>query len=138
MPEYLAQTGYSLPLDPENGVLQNTKGFKGNLYDYFDSHARESDTFNLAMSGRLAHGASWVSVYPHETLLNSAAKDSPILVDVGGGIGYDLEYFRAHHPHAADRLVLQDRPGVVALSKLPDPVHKMAHDFFTPQPVKGR
>ena len=89
------------------------------------------------MSAMQANEASWVSVYPHETLVNSAAHESPTLVDVGGGLGHDLERFRTHHPGVADRLFLQDLSDVVASSMCPDPVHKMAHDFFTPQPVQA-
>lgn len=138
MPEFLAQTGYSNPLDPDNGIFQYTKGFRGNLFDYHKAHARDGESFNQAMGGMMAEEASWLSVYPHETLVNSAADDSPILVDVGGGIGHDLELFRSHHPDVADRLFLQDLSDVIASSKCPDPVHKMVHDFFTPQPVQGR
>lgn len=137
MPEYLAQTGYLNPSDPVDGIFQYTKEFKGTLFDHHKVHVREGESFNHAMGGILENEASWLSVYPHETLVNSAANDSPILVDVGGGIGHDLERFRAHHPKVADRLFLQDRPDVVASSKCPDPVHKMAHDFFTPQPIQG-
>lgn len=90
------------------------------------------------MSAMQENEAQWVSVYPHETLVNSAANDSPILVDVGGGLGLDLERFRVHHPGVADRLFLQDLSDVVASSRCPDPVNRMAHDFFTPQPVQGR
>lgn len=139
MPEYIAQTRYTNPTDEKNGVFQYTKGFKGGLYDYHVTQPREAQSFNQAMGGIMGDQASWTEVYPHETLVNSAAaNDSPILVDMGGGLGHDLEHFRAHHPHVADRLYLQDRRDVVALSKCPDPVHKMAHDLFTPQPVRGR
>lgn len=138
MPEYLAQTEYSNPSDPERGIFQYTKGLRGTLFEYYDAHAQQGASFNHVMGGVMAHQASWLSVYPHERLVSSATNDSPILVDVGGNIGHDLERFRTYHPHVADRLFLQDRPEIVAISKCPDPVHKMAHDFFTPQPVQGR
>lgn len=138
MPEYLTQTGYSNPSNPDNGIFQYTKGSTGTLFDYQRAHAREAESFNQAMGAMQTNEASWVSVYPHETLVNSAANDAPILVDVGGGLGQDLERFRAHHPDLADRLYLQDLSDVVASSTCPDPVHKMAHDFFTPQPIQGR
>lgn len=137
MPEFFAQTGYSNPSDQKDGVFQYAKGFKGTLYDFLNTHPRENESFNHAMGGIFAQQATWVSIYPHETLVNSATDGSPILVDVAGGLGQDVEHFRAHYPHLADRLFLQDLPHVIALSKCPDPVHKMAHDFFTPQPVKG-
>lgn len=137
MPEYLARTDYANPSDPENGIFQYTKDFNGTLFDYYNDHRKEGESFNHVMGGVMAHQASWLSIYPHDTLVNSAAKETPILVDVGGNIGHDLERFRILHPDVAERLVLQDRPDVVALSKCPDPVKKMPHDFFTPQPVRG-
>lgn len=138
MPEYLKQTEYAHPSDSYNGIFQYTKGFKGTLYDYQATHAREAESFNQAMGGIMTQEPSWLLLYPHETLVESAANDSPILVDVAGGIGHDLEKFRIQHPNVADRLFLQDRSDVVASSKCPDPVHKVAYDIFTPQPIRGR
>lgn len=86
----------------------------------------------------MAHQATWLDIYPHQMLVESAIGDTAVVVDVGGNIGHDLERFRVAHPEVAPRLVLQDRPDVVGLSKCPDPVQKMAHDFFTPQPVQGQ
>ncbi|KAL8640803.1 MAG: hypothetical protein Q9228_002317 [Teloschistes exilis] len=137
MPEYLAKTGYANPSAPDDGIFQFTKRSKGNLFDYYNSHSQEGASFNQVMGGVMAHQASWLSIYPHEILVETAVAGSPILVDMGGNIGHDLERFRAAHPETADRLILQDRADVVALAKCPDPVQRMTHDFFTPQPVHG-
>ena len=143
MPEYLAQTGYVNPTDPADGIFQYTKKFKGNLFDYYKANPQEGKSFNSVMGGVMAHQASWLTIYPHETLLHSSSETSSanvpvILVDVGGNVGHDLERFRLLYPGLAERLVLQDRAEVVCDSICPDPVRKMAHNFFTPQPVKGQ
>ncbi|EAT86515.1 hypothetical protein SNOG_06684 [Parastagonospora nodorum SN15] len=135
--EYLAQNQYKVPLDPANGVFQYTKSCKGDMFDYYASHPREGESFNHIMGGVMARQAGWLEIYPHERVLETALADGPLVVDVGGNIGHDMERFRAAHPEIASRLYLQDRPEVVRLSKCPDPVHKMPYDFFTPQPVKG-
>lgn len=85
----------------------------------------------------MAHQASWLDVMPVETFINGSDLTKPLIVDVGGNVGYDLEKFRQAYPDLAPLLYLQDKATVVELSKCPDPVNKMAHDFFRPQPIKG-
>ncbi|EPE27465.1 S-adenosyl-L-methionine-dependent methyltransferase [Glarea lozoyensis ATCC 20868] len=136
LPEYLAETGYKNPVDPANGVFQYTKGWKGDMFNYYEAHPREGESFNHVMGGVMANQAGWLEIFPHETLLNTD-NDLPLLVDVGGNIGHDLERFRQAHPETAARLYLQDRPEVVKLAKCPEPVNKVGYDFFTPQTIKG-
>ena len=65
--------------------------------------------------------------------------DAAFLVDIGGGLGHDLEELKVKHPDIRGRLILQDQPEVIAqISKAFDGIDRTAHDFFTPQPVKGR
>ncbi|KAF7174683.1 hypothetical protein CNMCM7691_003369 [Aspergillus felis] len=102
-----------------------------------NSHPREGQSFNYVTGGVMANQAGWLDIFPHERILETATDGTPLVVDVGGNIGHDMERFRQAHPEAASRLYLQDRPEVVKLSKCKDPVNKMGYDFFTPQPVKG-
>jgi hypothetical protein len=65
---------------------------------------------------------------------------SSALVDVGGGMGQTLEDFRVHVPEYTGDLVLQDLPEVVEAARMQGlhaRISLQAHDFFTPQPVKG-
>ena len=139
LPEYLAQTGYRNPTDPKDGIFQYAKDCKGkDCFDYFNENPREGASFNHVMGGVMANQAGWLQVFPHETLLESAkSDDSPLVVDVGGSIGHDIERFRSVYPETASRLYVLDRPEVVARSKCPDPVNKIGYDFFTPQTIKG-
>ena len=78
--------------------------------------------------------------FPIKTALeNSDLNDSiPLLVDVGGGIGQDVEEFRKKHPGLSGRLIVQDLPGTIQqASKEIQGIELMAHDFFTPQPIHG-
>lgn len=70
--------------------------------------------------------------------MNGSDPNGPLVVDVGGNISHDIEKFHQVYPETAHRLYLQDLTAVVKLAKCPDPVNKMAHDFFQPQPVLGR
>ncbi|KAK8124333.1 S-adenosyl-L-methionine-dependent methyltransferase [Apiospora kogelbergensis] len=139
MPEYLMQAGYKNPADPNNGIFQYTKDFKGSLFDYYDKNLKEGATFNNMMGGVMAKQAGMLDIYPYERLADSLPNDSdtPLLVDVGGNVGHDINKLLAHQPEACRRLVLQDRPDVVQLAKCPPSVRVLAHDFFTPQPVRG-
>lgn len=140
MPEYLAKTGYNNPTDPIDGIFQYVKGFKGSLFEYYDTHPVEGNSFNNIMGGVMANQAGMLDIISYESITDSQPNDSktPLLVDVGGNVGHDIEKFCARHPEVASRLVLQDRPDVVRLAKCPSTVQIMAHDFFTPQPVKGQ
>lgn len=66
-----------------------------------------------------------------------------MVVDVGGSQGEALQQMREECPDIpAERMVLQDRPPVIEQVQQLDPpglrgAKKMAHDFFSPQPVKG-
>ena len=71
--------------------------------------------------------------YPMEERLgHDMDKNGTFLVDIGGGLGHDLEELRLKHPGVRGRLVLQDKPEVIAqISKVSDSVDLTAHDFLT-------
>jgi hypothetical protein len=62
-----------------------------------------------------------------------------LLVDVGGGRGHDCQLFTSRHNSHPGRVILQDQEEVIASIQDKDklPFESEAHDFFTPQPVKG-
>ena len=139
MPLFLAHTRYRNPTDPANGVFQHAKRWTGDMFDYYAAHPVEGASFNHVMGGVMAHQARWVDIFPAARLLETdRGGDTPLLVDVGGNIGHDVEKFREVHPATAARLYLEDRPEVVKLAKCPAEVHKLGYDFFTPQPIKGQ
>ena len=138
MPIYLAQNDYKNPVDATNGVFQYTKAWKGDMFHYYQAHPVEGASFDHVMGGVMANQARWVDIFPSKTLLDTdKGGDSPLVVDVGGNIGHDIEKFRKTHPETAARLYLEDLPQVVARSDCPDSVNKLGYDFFTPQPIKG-
>ncbi|MCJ1317167.1 hypothetical protein MMC15_002490 [Xylographa vitiligo] len=138
MPIYLAQNDYRNPVDATNGVFQYTKAWKGDMFHYYQTHPAEGASFDHVMGGVMANQARWVDIFPSQTLLDTdRGGASPLVVDVGGNIGHDIEKFRKTHPETAARLYLEDLPQVVARSECPDSVHKLGYDFFTPQPIKG-
>ncbi|KAL4931698.1 S-adenosyl-L-methionine-dependent methyltransferase [Aspergillus undulatus] len=142
-PEFLAKTDYQNPTDPCDGIFQYAKGFKGNLFEYYNSHAEEGRVFNNMMGGVMANQAGMLDIYPFERLDDGRSTASTngstpaLLVDVGGNVGHDINKFLARRPDDASRLILQDRSDVISLAKCPATVRTMVHDFFTPQPIQG-
>lgn len=139
MPEYLAKTGYKNPADPNDGIFQYTKGYQVGLFEYYDTYPVEGKSFNNVIGGVIANQASILDIFLYKRLANFKANtpETPFLVDIRGNVGYDIEKFCAVYSELASRLVLQDRPDVVRIAKCPSTVQIMAHQFFTPQPVKG-
>jgi len=67
-----------------------------------------------------------------------AGKEEVVLVDVGGNVGYDLKESKSKHPNLPGRLVLQDRPDIIAkVADTDEGFEAMPYDFFTEQPIKG-
>lgn len=69
-----------------------------------------------------------------------AERDRPFMVDIGGGRGHMLEIIHQDTEGGyGAKMILQDRPEVIQTIS-PDEIpgiERMAHDFFTPQPVKN-
>lgn len=86
---------------------------------------------------------NWVDWYDIQQLIVEGSyeksQDAVLLVDVGGGEGHYSWQFRQKFPEAPGRVILQDLPQVIAsIKKPPNGVELAPHDFFTPQPVKGK
>ncbi|PYI15764.1 O-methyltransferase [Aspergillus violaceofuscus CBS 115571] len=82
-----------------------------------------------------------IGLYPFAERLSPLAQaDQATIVDVGGGRGHILRQIQENSPSLAGRFILQDRASVItdngpALTR--HGIEPMAHDFVTPQPVKG-
>ena len=80
----------------------------------------------------------WLDVFPFEDqLCYGVTPDTPLLVDVGGGVGHQCIALKTRLPHVLGRIILQDLPEVVAQAIPMEGVEPMAYDFWKPQPVKG-
>lgn len=101
--------------------------------------------FALHMSGYHAKQGSWMDAgfYPVAERLVAGCREGDgevLLVDVGGGLGHDLEEFREKHGELVRgrRMVLQDLGVMVKGARELRPwVEAQAHDFFGEQGVKG-
>ncbi|KAI9687997.1 MAG: hypothetical protein M1820_010349 [Bogoriella megaspora] len=140
---YFRTHGYTCPTDGANCAFQWTFNTNLTYFQRIHSSAETLHDFNTFMAGYRNKHRHWVDWFPVEAelfdgFIDAPEKSGPLIVDVGGGNGHDLERFIARFPQAKDHLVLQDLTSTVAeLGELHPGIKAMAHDFFTPQPVRG-
>jgi len=73
-----------------------------------------------------------------EERLKGVARTDPLVVDIGGGTGHDIFAFKKKFPDFPGMLIIQDLQVVVStIEHLPEGIAAQAHDFLTPQQVKG-
>ena len=145
LPGYFKENHYLNPTDASDGPWQYGLSTNQTFFEYLKTRNSLGQHFNNLMA--LNHdqtARSWVKTYPIEVLAQAykaaglEGSSIPLLVDVGGGIGRDLQNLERALAPAKYPLVLQDLPHVVAQAKdLPASIAVTAHDFFTTQPVKG-
>ncbi|OTB05750.1 hypothetical protein M426DRAFT_319428 [Hypoxylon sp. CI-4A] len=140
MPPFLKRTGYKNPIDDKDGVIQHLFGPEASFFDYVVSDPGRNKEFTQSMECHSkGNMTAWPDVYPTDILLEGAKPGRPLVVDVGGSKGHDLEKFHLKHPEIPDgSLVLQDLPAVLeGVEVTKTAISKHPYDFFTPQPVKG-
>ena len=106
-------------------------------------HPEKLQQFGNFMAGYQAGRPSWMDLdfFPvEENLVKglSTDDDAVLLVDVGEGMGQDLEEFHRKLPHVRGQLILQDTPETIErTANLDKSIEPIGHDFFTPQPIRG-
>lgn len=138
LPTFLAQTQYRLPIDQNKAPFGAGLDFGGSFFAFLGEHPEYGQTWNEMMAAYTADVRTWLDFYPVKDLMIDVTTDEQtLLVDIGGGLGQDLERFRRRFPNARGKLILQDKPEVINKAKHISGAENMAHDFFTEQPIKG-
>lgn len=140
IPHSLAQRSWDLSNGNSVSLWREASGTNQDYYEWLSSNPSRLFQFKGMVEGFAESRQPWVEIYPTERLLvdtDGSTNDEavPILVDVGGGSGYDIEQFRRKHPQITHRLVLQDLPEVVHEAQVDRSICKIPHDFFQPQPI---
>ncbi|OAA67555.1 O-methyltransferase, family 2 [Cordyceps fumosorosea ARSEF 2679] len=140
--------GHQALTDPSRGILQrafpNDDNAPRSPYEVLEGMPAMHRDFNAAMAVGTGQPEPWFRLFPTAERLLPTHDDNgttPLLVDVAGGRGHDLQAF-----HAAFRgrvpLVLQDLPDILDTIPAgllnPPAVTAQAWDFFggEPQPVR--
>ncbi|KAK4449810.1 S-adenosyl-L-methionine-dependent methyltransferase [Podospora aff. communis PSN243] len=144
LPSYLERNGFQTPQGIADGPLQYAHETKLNMFEWLHANPPAGEQFNHHMGGYANGRPSWYEegFYPvEERLLGGMEEGGAVLVDVGGGLGHDLEGFDKVWGERVGkgRLVLQDLERVI--SQIGEGgggrVERMVYDFYTEQPVKG-
>ncbi|KAH8886587.1 putative O-methyltransferase [Thozetella sp. PMI_491] len=135
---FLKKSSYREIDDPKNTCYSNGTPEKLDFW----ARMASNPSYQLSWGGWMANWTSnktpWSDYFNTNVLLDGTDLDGPVLVDVGGNKGNDLNSFLAKHPDIPNgSLVLQDLPVALELAAVSDKIKIMPHDFFTPQPVVG-
>jgi hypothetical protein len=143
-PEFFAANGYQSPIDALDAPFNFTHDCKGSTYwDYMTRSGNErlAHAFNQTMvMQKGADEMEFATMYPAAERLAIDDAERVLFVDVGGGMGHQVQRFSERYPDLKGKLVLEDLPIVVKHAlDLPSSIEKVGHDFFTPQPasIKG-
>ncbi|KAM0162898.1 hypothetical protein ACHAPG_001605 [Botrytis cinerea] len=149
LPEYLSSTSFQNPSNGEQNLFQYTMNTKMDYFDWLHTQPRDLAIFSAAMQassqGSQSAAAELVSSqFPLSDVLNCGTKNSEelqeenvLIVDVGGGRGKVLDDLRMARPDLQGGMIVQDLPKEIDGREPTPGIRSMAHDFFTPQPIKG-
>ncbi|KAK0637084.1 S-adenosyl-L-methionine-dependent methyltransferase [Bombardia bombarda] len=148
MHKWMKTKGYPTPTTGKDNPFTFGNQTDQSMFEYMAAHPYLNDCFNHHMGGYRLGRPAWMdpTVYPVQDNLitnfdtSSSSSDPVFLIDIGGNYGHDLERFLDKWPSVPGRIMLQDQQSV--LDNVPATlgggrIEKFAHDFFTPQPVKG-
>jgi hypothetical protein len=147
-PSFFRANGFQAPSSSVDAPFQHAFEKGVHYFEYFDRFDQEMGRRFASMMDVWSMGRQrWFDLdyYPVEERLISGAsatsdegQEGVFLVDVGGGTGHDVKGLReAFGDLIPGKLVLQDRPEIIEHAVVSDSDVKMAHDFLTPQPIKG-
>ena len=140
LPSFLAKNKYQNPTDPKNCAFQDGFHTQDNLFEWFPKHPEYLENFNHWMTGQREGRAYWLDFFPFEERVAKdfkAGDGAVMFVDVGGARGHEVEAIKKKHPSLPGRFILQDLPDTVKQASPVPGMEAVAHDFFTPQPIKG-
>lgn len=140
--EYEKLKGWTMPDSIFDGPLQYAYKTELNMFEHLQANPPYGVKFNHHMGGYRQGRPAWMDegFYPvKEKLLQGFDDSAPLLVDIGGSIGHDLDEFQRKFPGAPGRLVLQDLPVVIGqIEQLDSKIERMEYNFYEEQPLKGK
>ena len=138
LPNFLASTGYQNPCDSAKSPFQLAFHTEKPQFDWLMGIPDYLKNFIMWMTVQHEGHAVWLDVFPFEKeLCHDTRPQTPLFVDVGGNAGHQCLLLKTRCPGITGRIILQDQAPVIDQTPPIQGVEKMAHDFWTVQPVKG-
>lgn len=139
LPKYLAKIGYKVPTAAEDNNYAGSDPDGLNFFGRLHKSPEYYEAFTGHMEARTSWNTPWTKIYDAGKLIEGADLGKPLVVDVGGNTGIDISHVLKARPDLPSGvLVLQDLPEIIERADVDDKITAMAHDFFKPQPVKGK
>ena len=136
LPNFLQSIQHFNPTDSTCTNWHHMRGLS--RFDELRQHPTEMAIFQAVMTANAESKMSWTDLFPTQQLINARRPGIPLLVDVGGGAGHDIERLCKRMLHSeSGALVLQDLEPVIEKATVDESVRTMVHDFFDEQPIKG-
>lgn len=111
------------------------------MFEFLLQQPERFKNFNDAMQARSSQTSLPYNLFPFKSALDGVdtTDETVLLVDVGSGIGQATLAIREACQGINGVMIMQDQKEVIdgISDPLPAGVQGMAHDFFTPQPIKG-
>lgn len=139
LPKFLADTKYKNLWDCTHCPFQLAHSTSEVPFAWIVKQPSFLENANMWMTGQHEGRKSWLEefAFEHEVCKGNFESDTPLFVDIGGGLGHQCQLLQQKFPHHPGRLILQDMPSVIEQALPLVGVEKMPHNFWTPQPVKG-
>nr|UZP47903.1 putative O-methyltransferase [Cladonia uncialis subsp. uncialis] len=136
LPSFLASTAYMNPSDPSHTSFQLAHGTTLPAFQWAATRPHIMHDFALWMSTQRKGQKSWLDVFPLDAGEDDkAGQNTPLFVDVGGGMGHQCLALKSRHPSLKRRIILQDLPTVLAKAGPVEGIEHMPHDLWEEQPV---
>lgn len=140
LPQFLKETNYKNPDDTAHSAFQLGHHTDDIPMVWGMKRTENFKNLSLWMQASREGQKLWLDVFPVEQdLFNTPPNtpDTPVFVDVGGGIGQQCQALKARFPDMVGRVILQDLGPPISMAVPVEGVEKMVYDFWTPQPVKS-
>ncbi|KAJ4136518.1 hypothetical protein NW768_004133 [Fusarium equiseti] len=138
LPKYLAKNNYQEPTAATQSNFADNDSDGLNYFDRLQRTPEFYEAFTCHMETWTAWKTPWTNIYDVNKLIEGADLSKPLVVDVGGNTGIDIQRVLEAKPDLPKGvLVLQDLKVILDKVDVDDRIVVRVHDFFTPQPVTG-